>query len=139
MKIIATWAIVCLICVGLGYAGKLLIDREYDSPSRTVVTYTEDEMTCKVTATFPTPNSPVIMKQLNVWMASAVSHTGKLSGWMLIKFKDGSICKAHAETRKLEIVANKDENDPNQLANIKANYKVISDFIVLQAKKNKKN
>jgi len=138
MKLIMTWLSVCLICVGLGYAGKLLIDKEYDSPSRTTVTFTEDEAEHKLTAKYPISQSGIIREKLESWIGRAVSQTGSLGDELHLKFPDGGSCRVHAKGRDLEIVAAKNENTYLQLERLKSDYKIIHDFIVLQARENKK-
>jgi len=138
MKLIFTCLAVTLVCIALGYGGKLLLDREYDSPSRTTITVTDDEAEFKLQAKYPTKNSALVAEKLENWASQALIRSGKLSDTLRMQFRDGSSCQASVGKRDLLIVAAKNKNNQAQLEHLKLDYKAIRDFIVAQTKENKK-
>lgn len=133
MKSVYTLAALSLICLGLGYGGKLFINRLFNNSSRTTVTYTEDKISCRLTATYPIYTSKVVGDYLKAWADKAVFRSGSFTDKLVLKFTGGGSCTVHTNGRDLEIVAARNQNDSTSLASIKTAYKSIKDFIVQQA------
>ncbi|WP_276090410.1 hypothetical protein [Pedobacter sp. JY14-1] len=119
------------IIVGIYLIGNYVISRDYNNPSRTTITYTEDDRQSSLMASYPIEKSASVLSYIKTW-SQTNSVLTKSGDTVAVTFNDGRNCKVYAKGRRLNITADRSKNSADAIEKFKADFRRINDYIVKQ-------
>ncbi len=124
---------VTVLLVAILLLGSYLINRHYDSPSRTSIAYTEDDHQSTFTASYPLEKSASIISYVKTW-SQTNSVLKQNNDTVDVTFLDGRSYKVYTKGRKLLITADRSANTSASIGKFKTDFKLINDYILMQVK-----